>query len=281
MAAQKFSRTWWGQRFISALETIMDSGRLGRGRSYARGGKVKEFKINKGQIDAKVRGSINPYFGVTKEPLYKTTVKLKPIAANDWQKVIQKIATKAGFVSKLLMNEMPDNIEDAFAAASAHLLPHSRHDFETDCSCPDYANPCKHIAGVYFLVAAELDRNPLLLFELRGLTLPELQHELAKTPLGQALLASFGGAQSAIEPRETYFTRPERMPLPEINFKSFWLGTRRLPLQPEPVSEAIIPAIMIKKLGDNPPFWQRDNSFIETMEEMYKLIRKTKSQDLW
>ncbi|GAB4301793.1 MAG: hypothetical protein Kow0091_00360 [Geminocystis sp.] len=64
----KFSKTWWGQRFIEALESFTDSGRLSRGRSYANNGKVKEYKITKGKITAKVRGSVNPYFGVYKEP---------------------------------------------------------------------------------------------------------------------------------------------------------------------------------------------------------------------
>jgi len=84
-----------------------------------------------------------------------------------------------------LLNEVPDNIEDCFTGL--HLLPQSRKYFKTSCSCPDYANPCKHIAGVYYLVASELDDDPLLLFELRGLSRDKLQRELAKSPLGKVL----------------------------------------------------------------------------------------------
>jgi uncharacterized Zn finger protein len=72
----QFSRTWWGQRFITALEKLMDSGRLSRGRSYARNGKVLNFEIKGGLITAQVRGSVNPYFGVYKEPLYVTPLTL-------------------------------------------------------------------------------------------------------------------------------------------------------------------------------------------------------------
>lgn len=64
----QFSRTWWGKRFIEALEQFTDSARLGRGRSYASAGKILEYKIDKNKITAKVKGSINPYFGVYKEP---------------------------------------------------------------------------------------------------------------------------------------------------------------------------------------------------------------------
>src|SRR3990170_1208237 len=166
----KFSRTWWGERFIEALEQFTDPARLKRGRSYAKGGKVLNYKLSTGEITATVRGSVNPYFGVYKEPRYKVSIAITPISVKQWSKVIQEIASKASFVSKLLMNEVPDRIEEVFAKTGLHLLPHSSKDFKTDCSCPDWANPCKHIAGVYYLVASELDHNPFLLFELRGLS---------------------------------------------------------------------------------------------------------------
>ncbi len=74
------------------------------------------------------------------------------------------------------MNEVPDNIDAAFSDLNLQLLPNSRKDFKTSCSCPDYSNPCKHIAGVYYLVAMELNENPFLLFELRGLS-PHILHQ--------------------------------------------------------------------------------------------------------
>ncbi|WP_339390984.1 hypothetical protein [Crocosphaera watsonii] len=76
----QFSQTWWGKRFIEALETFTESNRLARGRSYARNGKIKSYKIKDGKITAKVRGSVNPYFGVYKEPLYNTQIEIKTIS---------------------------------------------------------------------------------------------------------------------------------------------------------------------------------------------------------
>lgn len=158
----EFSRTWWGKKFIAALEKFTDPSRLSRGRSYASGGKVKSFEIKQGAVTAKVRGSINAYFGVYKEPLYTTEIEVQPISVAKWSAAIAYIAYIASFVSKLLLNEMPDNIEDAFATLGLHLLPHDELDFKTRCSCPDWSNPCKHIAGVYYLVAAELDQEPMI-----------------------------------------------------------------------------------------------------------------------
>jgi uncharacterized Zn finger protein len=270
----KFSRTWWGKRFIAALEAFSDSARLGRGRSYASGGKIKEYNITNGKITAKVRGSVNPYFGVYKEPLYNTSIEITPISAADWSKAIAHIASKASFVSKLLMNEVPDNIEDAFSDLNLNLLPHSRKDFTTSCSCPDWSNPCKHIAGVYYLVASQLDSDPFLLFELRGLSREKLRKELAKSPLGQVLSSALNTVDIPLESADSYYTKPEKVPVPEsVNLKEFWLGSKRLPQTIEVASPASIPAILIKKAGDFPPFWKKDISFVQVMEELYQRVR--------
>ncbi|MEL4896226.1 SWIM zinc finger family protein [Crocosphaera sp. Alani8] len=276
----QFSQTWWGQRFIEALETFTESNRLGRGRSYARNGKIKSYQIKDGKITAQVRGSVNPYFGVYKEPLYNTTIEIKTISRSDWSKVIATIASKASWVSKLLMNEVPDNIESAFQPLKLHLLPHNRKDFKTSCSCPDHSNPCKHIAGVYYLIAAQLDQDPFLLFELRGITREALQLELEKSPLGRALGESLKSQPLSAQPVESYYTQPQPIPLPQVNsLQDYWLGTKPLPQTIEPSSEPSIAAILVKKGGDYPAFWGRDNSFLEVMEEFYERVR-TKNKDL-
>jgi uncharacterized Zn finger protein len=272
----KFSRTWWGQRFIAALEEFTDAGRLSRGRSYAKGGKVKSFEIKDGIVTAKVRGSVNPYFGVYTEPLYTTTIEFQPISAAKWAAAIALIASKASLISRLLLNEIPDNIENAFATLGINLLPHSRKDFDSSCSCPDWSNPCKHIAGIHYLVAAELDRDPFLLFELRGLSRDDLHKELAKSPLGQALSAELQLAQRPLASVSSYYTRPQTVPPKADDLRDFWHGAKRLPQTIEPLPETLVAGIPVKKQGDAPAFWQRDNSFIAAMETIYQQVR-TKS----
>lgn len=270
----KFSRSWWGQKFIEALEQFTDSGRLSRGRSYASGGKVKSFEIKGGVVTAKVRGSVNPYFGVYKEPLYTTTIEFQPISAAKWGEAIALISSKASLISRLLLNEIPDNIEATFAQLNLHLLPHSRKDFKSDCSCPDYSNPCKHIAGVHYLVAAELDSDPFLLFELRGLSREDLLRELEKSPLGQALSAELQAQNRPPVAVPSYYTRPTAQPADNRpSLRDFWHGTKRLPQTIDPLPEALVPGIPVKKQGDFPAFWNRDNSFIEAMENLYEQVR--------
>jgi uncharacterized Zn finger protein len=278
----RFSRTWWGVRFIEALEKITDPGRLSRGRSYARNGKVRDFQLSKGKITAKVRGSKNPYFGVYKEPLYKTTIQITPISKANWSKVIESISYKASYVSKLLMNEMPENIEAAFSALSLSLLPQSQKDLITDCSCPDWANPCKHIAGVYYLVASEFDRDPFLMFELRGLSQDELQQELGKSPLGKILLEQIvADEQAHLASSESYYTKLSEQEIKaEVSLKEFWTGNKRLPQNIEASVPSTVDAILVKKQGDFPSFWEKDASFVEVMEDFYQIVKK-KNRKFW
>ncbi|MCG6137707.1 MAG: SWIM zinc finger family protein [Nostoc sp. LLA-1] len=276
----KFSRTWWGDRFIQALEQFTDDGRLQRGRSYARGGKVLNFDIDKNHITAQVKGSINPYFGVYKEPTYHISIEIKPIPQISWNQAIQTLSSKASMVSRLLLNEVPENIEDNFSALGLNLLPHSSKDFTTRCSCPDYANPCKHIAGVYYLVASQLDNNPFLLFELRGLSKTELQTKLATSPLGKALSEELNAKEIALESATSFYTKIEKQSIEQKpTAREFWLGKKRLPSTIEVGNQSSVSAILVKKQGDFPAFWPKDNSFIATMEEFYQRV-KTKNQNL-
>jgi uncharacterized Zn finger protein len=276
----KLSRSWWGQKFIAALEPLSDSGRLSRGRSYANGNKVKSFEIKGGIVTAKVRGTVNPYFGVYKEPLYTTVIEFQPISAAKWAAAIALIASKASLISRLLLNEIPENIEDSFALLGLNLLPGGGKDFKSHCSCPDWGNPCKHVAGVYYLVAAELDRDPFLLFELRGLSRDDLLKELAKSPLGQALSAELQLEQRPPESVSSYYTRPVTKAVGAVaSLSDFWHGSKRLPQTIDPLPQTVVAGIPIKKQGDYPAFWNRDNSFIEAMETLYEQVR-TKNQNV-
>ena len=274
----QFSRTWWGKKFIEAMEKLGDQGRLSRGRSYARGKKVKSFSINGSSVVAQVRGSVNPYFGVYHEPLYDTTIEFQEISKPKWSAAIALIASKAGLISRLLLNEIPENIEQTMNQLNLNLLPQSKRDFKAKCSCPDWGDPCKHIAGVYYLVAAELDRDPFLLFELRGLSREALLEELAKSPLGQALSAELQLEGRSPDPVESYFPMPAPIEAKKnLDLREFWQGTKRLPQTIDPLPQTPVSGIAVKKQGDYPEFWERDNSFIEVMEILYDQV-KTKGK---
>lgn len=269
-------RTWWGQRFIAALERFTDTARLARGRGYASNDRIKSWKLEKGEMSAKIRGNVNPYFGVIKEPTYNTVIALTPISAEDWALLVRHLGSRAAFVSRLLLNEMPDNIEKPFELLDLHLLPHNAKDFKTRCSCPDYANPCKHVAGLCYFLSAQLDQDPFLLFELRGLPRNELFKQLRKTLLGRALALTHAAEQAEpMAPAESYFTRPLPAALPETaDPLAFWTAPKRLPEELAPAATPSAPALLVKKGGDFPEFWKYSQPFPQVMETLYAAIRK-------
>lgn len=156
----KFVENWWADRWIRALKPLMDSGRLSRGRSYARRGQVIDIEVAPGVVTSKVQGS--------RWTPYKVQIRLNPLSDRQWDQVLDRLAEQAIFAAQLLNGEMPPDIEDLFDAVQIPLFPTSGTDLWTDCTCPDWANPCKHVAAVYYLLGERFDEDPFLLFELRG-----------------------------------------------------------------------------------------------------------------
>ncbi len=172
-----FAKNWWAERWIEALEKLVDSGRLSRGRSYARKGQVLSIEETKTGVMARVQGS--------RRTPYKITIQSAPLTDPQWEKVIDALAEQALFTAQLLAGEMPQNIEEAFKTAGVSLFPAKRGDLTTDCSCPDYANPCKHVAATHYILGERFDEDPFLLFRLRGRTQEQILQGLRQRRAGQ------------------------------------------------------------------------------------------------
>jgi len=161
---------WWSQRFIQVLEESGSASRLQRGKRYARKGQVIGIEIRGGEVQAKVQGS-------AAKP-YQVTIHLKPLSDATWEKVFDLMAGQAIFAAQLLSGVVPPEIEEVFTEAGVPLFPASGKDIRTDCTCPDWGNPCKHIAAVYYLLAEQFDKDPFLIFALRGRDREEVMEAL-------------------------------------------------------------------------------------------------------
>jgi len=157
-----FGATWWAGRWLAALEQLVDVGRLTRGRSYARSGQVTKLDVGPSGVDARVQGS--------RPTPYSVSMRFRTLDDAEWDAVIRALAGEALYAARLLSGEMPEQIEDAFQTAGVTLFPASDNDLQTDCTCPDWANPCKHVAAVFYLLGERFDADPFLMFELRGRT---------------------------------------------------------------------------------------------------------------
>jgi uncharacterized Zn finger protein len=156
-----FGATWWGKAWVEALEhrAALDRNRLPRGRSYARRGTVEEFVIEPGQVSAQVQGS--------RAKPYRVTVRVPTFDAGQWDRVLDAIAAQLGRAAALLDGELPPELVSDVASAGLDLLP-GAGEVQPRCSCPDWADPCKHSAAVCYLVADALDADPFSLLLLRG-----------------------------------------------------------------------------------------------------------------
>ena len=162
-----FGTTWWGRAWVDALERAGPGyeSRLPRGRTYARKGAGRELEVRPGHIAARVVGRTGE--------LYRVDIAVRTLADSEWDQVTEAIAARASHLAALLDGELDPGIVDDAEAVDVQLLP-TASDLRPDCSCPDWAEPCKHAAAVCYMVATELDRDPFTLFLLRGLGRDEL-----------------------------------------------------------------------------------------------------------
>lgn len=154
------NRQWWVQRWLELLDSYRFKKRLERARNYAREGHVLSMEFNNAEVIAKVQGS-------EAEP-YQVLLNLDPFTNEDWSYIIDTLAEKALYSAQLLAGQMPESIEQVFIKNGLNLFPYTLTDIRSRCSCPDKANPCKHIGAVYYQLGDRLSEDPFVMFQLRG-----------------------------------------------------------------------------------------------------------------
>jgi len=151
---------WWSRRFLEVLESFALGSRLTRGKNYARRGQVLSLEVAPGLVRASVQGS-------RKTP-YKVSIALPAFSELVWAKVEVTLAEQAIHSARLLAGEMPNDLEEVFAAAGAPLFPQRADDLSLSCSCPDWEVPCKHLAATFYLLAESFDDDPFAILLWRG-----------------------------------------------------------------------------------------------------------------
>ena len=164
------SREWWSQQWLDLLDSYRFKKRLERARNYARQGNVLSIEFKGAKVLARVQGSeVEPY---------KVSLSLEPFTDEQWGYVIETMSQRAIFAAKLLAGEMPQNIEEVFTANGLSIFPFTLADVQSKCSCPDKANPCKHIGALYYQLGDRFSEDPFVLFQLRGRTKEQIISDL-------------------------------------------------------------------------------------------------------
>lgn len=240
-----FGHSWWAKRWNDTIEEYDIGERISRAKTYARKGQVKSINIQNGMITAQVYGSWK----------YDVVIKIKTIDRGIWEAVARDMFSLPGAVAKMLSGQMPEEIEGVFARRKTRLFP-SKKELDTDCTCMDWSNPCKHIAAVYFLLGEEFDRDPFLIFKLRGMERDEFLNIMGITPTKLVT--------QRVKPAKA---RLKERPLP-VEPDKFWGDI----VESEYLANAKVPAVnatLVKQLGSF-PFWRSEENFISTMEAIYQ-----------
>ena len=254
-----FGRNWWARRWAEVLESFDLGARLSRGRSYARRGQVLSIDVEKGVVTAKVQGS--------RARPYRVKIEVKTLGRSEWKQLATALFERPIFAAKLLAGQMPENIEDVFRDARLSVFPDKRSDLETDCSCPDWSNPCKHVAAVYLLLGEEFDRDPFLVFKLRGVEREELLGLVGRQTAARSEAGGKGSTLGSSSEQASEHSPSDPLPAEP---DEFWghakveeegaHGVVRIPT---------ISAALPKRLGSF-PFWRGKESFIPALEGIYR-----------
>jgi uncharacterized Zn finger protein len=164
-------RRWWSRRWMQILEGMGHGGRLGRGKNYAISGQITDLSIAGPHVEAVVVG--------TRSEPYKVTLNFRVPEGDVRNRIIEGIKSEPMLVARMVVNDLPTEVEmifkeEGFALFPGGKLAPGKYDMTTHCSCPDYANPCKHIQAVLIILGEEISRRPATLLELRGIELKEV-----------------------------------------------------------------------------------------------------------
>jgi uncharacterized Zn finger protein len=265
---------WWSRRFIAVLESYGAgmSGRLQRGRNYARRGQVIEFSLGAGKVAARVQGS--------RPQPYQVRISVPPLTTAQWREVESRLAAQALFRARLLAGEMPAEIEQVFADAGTPLFPASSRDLTMDCNCPDWGVPCKHLAAVCYVLAEAFDDDPFAMLAWRGRTRAELLAALRGTGAGRAA----GLAPSDDPARRLEAGSPALAVLSDVTGRAleesladFWSpGLSQARLRAVPPSPVTPPGLLLR-VSDPPAVEVRGQSLRDLLAPAY--VRLTGESD--
>lgn len=246
---QEFGRTWWGAQWIGSLERFAPTHKWHEGKHLAWARLVTDIGVEKGRVAAQV----SDFTGKS----YAVKLSLAPFSAEQWDALAQAASHDESFGEALFNGAMPPNAERAFAEAGLRLMPEKFKDLDMKCPCADWFKPCSHQLAVYLLLAEEFDRDPMLLFRLRGKSREEMH--------------SLFPVMAPVEIAETRPIEPASVPITEDPEK-FWNGGELPDLNLE-WKTPVHSAAPLQRLGHF-PFWRGSEDFVKHMERAYREVSR-------
>lgn len=253
---------WWVEQWMELINSYRFKKRLERAWEYARSGNVTSIRFEGRRVHARVQGS--------EEEPYKVKLWLDVLSDEDWGYVLDALTQKARWSAQLLAGVMPADIERAFAASGRRLFPFKLQEVRSECTCPDKANPCKHVSAVFYLMGERFSEDPFVLFQLRGRTRGQLLADLAK--LRRRALARLTEAASEEAPPSDAIAALRRAH-PAIADPSRWwrydaaLDPNLVVITPALEGDTGLDAAGLLPLAADPRYPQANHTFLEHLRE--------------
>ncbi len=251
---------WWVEQWMELINSYRFKKRLERAWEYARSGNVSSIRFEGRRVHARVQG--------TEEEPYKVKLWLDVLSDDDWTYVLDALTQKARWSAQLLAGVMPADIERAFAASGKRLFPFKLQEVRSECTCPDKANPCKHVSAVFYLMGERFSEDPFVLFQLRGRTRSQLLADLAKRR--RKALARRASAETTPQPDAIAALRQAH---PSIQDPNRWwrydaaLDPELVVIAPALEGDTGLDAAGLLPLAADPRFPQANRNFIEHLRE--------------
>ncbi|MCP4134015.1 MAG: DEAD/DEAH box helicase family protein [bacterium] len=235
---KKYGVTPWGEIFIEAISRYDENGRLSRGKTYANTGRVLDLRINGAEVEAWVKG--RSYSG------YSVAIKFKAFTAKEKKHIADIISEDPLILARIINGTLPEELLSLLEENDIDLLPQSWTDMKRKCTCPDWGDPCKHMAAVYYTLTAEIDKNPFAIFLIRGMDLAaefDIREEILEIAYPVPLEYAEAGTNEQHNTAEVELTR-----------------------------YSDLSPFILSMLAESPPF--SDINYREVMGEFYKKSRK-------
>jgi uncharacterized Zn finger protein len=200
----RYGVTPWGSWFIDVLDSYQMGERLERGRRYANSGRVLSLELTKGRASAKVEGNSSPF--------YHVTISFPPL--KEAEQVYSMIEGDPHLLTRIAGGELPEDFLRKLKKRGINLIPQRWSEMKRSCSCPDYGDPCKHMAALYYIIAREIDSDPHILFRLRGMDIESRFGKAAVHSIAQPFTVTFSKKEKSTQereqtPRDNYFSLEE------------------------------------------------------------------------
>jgi uncharacterized Zn finger protein len=256
--SKDWARNWWGAAWVEKIQRLAESSRFADGEQFARTGRVQAIRFDGRAITAKVEGS--------HERPYTVRISFDPFSREQWERLLAAMRDRDALRSAISSGDLPLETHTAFSRAKLRFMPERYVDLHLECACPDWLKPCKHLVAVWLKFARDFDREPFLVFELRGLKRDEL-------------LALLRNRQPAAVPE---LKEPEEFPELALPLKleslpadpeAFWSAPALPTAPPESPERLILDDNIFEKLRGWPGLESQFHQIYDAVYELASLLR--------